>query len=136
MTHDPTKVLLGNSETSFKVVDNRAGAIPAGSFVFLKSDDTITDNVADGAPLGVSIGKDLSGTDWTAICRKGTRVPVLIGDGFTPTIGAQVQAHATDGTAVASGTAQNAYFATSTLTGIKEDGTTANVALIDFPGGL
>jgi hypothetical protein len=134
--HDATKVLLGNTETSFKVIDNHVGSIDAGKFVFLKSDDTITDNVADGAALGISCGKDLSDTNHTAIVRKGTRVPVLLADAFTPTIGAQAQAHATDGTAVASGTAVNAYYSTSTLTGIKEDGTTANVALIDFPGGL
>ncbi len=136
MTHDPTKVLLGHTQSSFKTVESFRGTIPAGSFVFQKADDTITDNVADGAALGVSLGKDLSNAGFTSVCRRGTGVPVLIGAAFTPDKGAQVQAHATDGTAVASGTGVNASYASSTLTGIKEDGTTANCALIDFPGGL
>jgi hypothetical protein len=134
--HDATKVLLGTTQSSFKTVDNYPGTIAAGKFVVLHASDVINTTLASGSLIGISLGKSLSDISRFACCRKGARVPVLLGSGFTPDIGAQVQAHATDGTAVASGTPVNAYFATSTLTGYLEDGTTANVALIDFPGGL
>jgi hypothetical protein len=139
MSHDASKVLLGATRSSFKVVDNRAGSIAAGMIVRLKSDDTISIALADGNPLGISLGKDLSDISRTAICRKGKAVPVLLTDAFTPTKGAQVNFSDTTGLAIASGagaTAVNAIYVTGVITGIKEDGTTANVALIDFPGGL
>jgi hypothetical protein len=135
MTHDPTKVVLGSTQSSFKTVDNKAGSIDAGKVAVQKSDGTITTTLADGSLVGVSLGKSLSDTARMAIVRRGAAVPILI-DAFTPTVGAQVQVHATSGIAVASGTAVNAFYASSTLTGVKEDGTTANCALIDFPGGL
>jgi hypothetical protein len=137
--HDSTKVLMGQTQSSYKEVDCKAGSIAAGTIVRLKSDGTISLASADGKPLGISLGKDLSNTSHTAICRKGLRVPVLLTSQFTPTIGAQVSISDTTGIAIAAGggaTALNAIYATSTLTGVKEDGTTANVALIDFPGGL
>jgi hypothetical protein len=135
MTHDPTKVVLGSTQSSFKTVDNKAGSIEAGKVAVQKSDGTVTTTLADGSLLGVSLGKSLSDTARMAIVKRGAGVPILI-DAFTPTIGAQVQVHATSGIAVASGTAVNAYYASSTLTGVKEDGTEADCALIDFPGGL
>lgn len=136
MSHDPTKVVMGASLSSFKTVDNHSGEVAAGKVVVLTSGDALSTTLSAGSILGVSMGKSLSDTARTAIVRRGLKVPVLLGDGFTPSIGAQVQFHATDGTAVASGTAVNAIFASSTLTGMLEDGTTANVALIDFQGGL
>jgi hypothetical protein len=139
MAHDATKVLMGATKSSFKNVDNKAGTIAAGTVVRLKSDDTISVAKADGNLLGVSLGKDLSDIGSTAIVRKGTGVPVLLTDGLTPVIGAQVHINDTTGKADASGsgkTGVNAVYVTSTLTGVLEDGTTANVAIIDFPGGL
>ncbi len=136
--HDATRVLLGSTLSTSKVVDNRAGSIPAGKIVRLKSDDTISLLAADGSVLGISLGKSLSDDARTAIVRKGTKVPVLI-SGLTPAIGAQVHISDTTGLAVAAGggaTGMNAVYASSTLTGQLEDGTTANCALIDFPGGL
>lgn len=137
--HDATKVLLGSTQSSFKTIDNRAGVIPAGKIVRLKSDDTISIAAADGQALGISAGRSLSNTDRTAVVRRGSRVPVLLTSAFTPVIGAQVFIDDTTGIAKASGsgvTGVNAVYSSSTLTGVDEDGNTANVALIDFPGGL
>ena len=137
MSHDATKVLMGSTQSSFKNVDNRAGVIAAGLAVKLTSGDAIS--LTTGSYLGVSLGKSLSDTSRTAICRKGARVPVLLTAEFTPAIGAQVNFSDTTGAAIASGggaTAVNAVYVSGVLTGILEDGTTASVALIDFPGGL
>lgn len=139
MGHSPTKVLMGATQSSFKRVTNHIGNIAAGLAVCLKSDDTITTAVADGAVLGVSLGKDLSGTDKvTPIVREGDRVPILLTAAFSPVIGAQVQISTTTGKAVSSGTAVNAYYASEKLIAVLEDGSevTDGVALIDFPGGL
>ncbi len=140
MAQDTNKALMGSPQSSFKNVDNHAGNLAAGLFVTLKSDDTITTTLADGSLLGVSLGKDLSGTDaFTPIVRKGTRVPVLLdSNAVNPVIGAQVQVHATNGKAVASGTAVNAYYVSGELDAVLEDGSVVvdGCALIDFPGGL
>lgn len=140
MGHDATKVQLGTTRSSEKSVDNHAGDIAAGMIVRQKSDGTISSLAADGMPLGISLGKSLSGTSRTAVCRAGLGVPVLLTGGFTPTIGAAVAISDTTGIAKAyTGTGDayvNAVYASGVLTGVKEDNTTANVALIDFPGGL
>jgi hypothetical protein len=139
MGHDSTKVLLGAVVSSFKVVTNAIGAIAAGTIVRQKSDGTISIAAADGQAIGISLGKDLSDANRTAICRAGLKVPVLLTSAFTPTLGAQVHISDTTGLAIASGagaTGMNAIYASGVLTGVKEDGTTANVALIDFEGGL
>lgn len=139
MKHEPNKILLGASRSSFKEVDNRKGTIAAGLAVRLKNDGTLSVAASDGALLGVSFGRDLSNIGRTAICRKGTEVPVRLGAGFEPVVGAQVNFSDTTGEAVASGvsaTAVNAQYASGKMTGIAEDGTEVSVALIDFPGGL
>jgi hypothetical protein len=137
--HDATKALLGTTTSSVKEVDNRKGTIAAGLAVRLKSDDTISTAAADGNLLGISLGRDLSDTGRTAICRKGLRVPIQLTSAFTPAIGAQVGIDDTTGKAKASGagvTGVNAIYASGVLTGIDEDGGNVNVAMIDFPGGL
>ena len=139
MAHDATKVVLGATQSTMKHVDCKSGSIPAGKIVRQKSDGTLSLAKADGEALGISLGADLSNTSYTAICRAGLRVPILLTSGFTPTLGAQVAIDDVTGIAKAAGagvTAVNAVFASSTLTGILEDGTTANCALIDFVGGL
>lgn len=139
MGHDATKVLLGATRSNIREIDNRKGSIEAGLIVRLKSDDTIVITAADGNPLGISVGKDLSDIGRTAIARKGVGIPVLLTAAFTPTKGAQVHISDTTGKAIASGagaTGMNAVYTSGVLTGVKEDGTTADVALIDFPGGL
>ena len=59
-------------------------------------------------------------------------------NGFTPTVGAQVQISTTTGKAVSSGTAVNAVYKAISLTGVGEDGVNLAdpIALIDYPGGL
>jgi hypothetical protein len=139
--HSATKVMMGTTTSSFKNVDNLAGdpaTFVAGLCVHLKSDGTLSLASADGSKLGISLGAALDGTKYTAICRKGLRVPIQLTAAFSPTIGAQVQISTTTGKAVSSGTAVNAKYATGALTMIAEDGTeTASaVALIDMEGGL
>jgi hypothetical protein len=137
--HDASKVLLGSTKSSFRTVDNMKGTIQAGVAVRLKNDGTISTASADGALLGISCGKDLSDIGRTNIVRRGTGVPILLTAELTPVIGAQVHISNTTGLAAASGggaTGVNAVYTTAVLTGVKEDGTTANVAFIDFPGGL
>lgn len=144
MSHDTTKVLMGATGSNIKEVTNRAGTIAAGIAVRLKSDDTISTAKADGNLLGISIGKSLSDTARTAVCRKGVRVPVQLKDGFDPTIGAVVSIDDATGLATGDGskTAVNAVYVSGRIGGtgvnggIQEDGTTVGVAYIDFPGGL
>lgn len=138
MSHSATKVMMGTTRSSFKNIDNRAGSIEAGLGVRLKSDETISVAEADGSLLGISVGKDLSDTARTAICRKGSEVPIQLTAAFTPVIGTQVKISATTGKASTDGTGVNATYISGPLTMIAEDGTeTANgCALIDMPGGL
>lgn len=140
MSHDPTKVLMGAGQSNVKEVSNHIGAIEAGLVVRLKSDNTLSIAASDGGILGVSMGKDLSDINRTAIGRKGLAIPVKVASAFTPTVGAQVAISTTTGEAKAyTGTGDayvNAVYKSSVLTGIGEDGLDKRVALIDFPGGL
>ncbi len=139
MGHDATKVLMGATQSSVKDVDSRHGEIAAGTIVRLKNDGTLSVASADGLPLGISLGKDLSDTARTAIARRGLRVPVLLTAAFEPAIGAQVHISNTTGLAIAAGagaTGMNAVYVTGKMTGVSEAGTAVDVALIDFPGGL
>lgn len=141
MGHDATKVQMGTTRSSAREVDNRKGAIPAGKIVRLKSDDTISLAAADGLPLGISLGKSLSDSERTAICRRGEGVPILLTAAFTPVKGTQVHISDTTGVAIASGagaTGMNAVYVSGPLTAVAEDGTETALgcALIDMPGGL
>lgn len=138
--HD-SKIYMGNVPSSVKEIDNHIGdpaTFLAGLCVHLKSDDTLSLASADGSKLGISLGNSLSDTKRTAIARKGLRVPILLTNGFTPTIGAAVQISTTTGKAVTSGTTVNAVYSSSTLSAVDEAGAaiTDGCALIDFPGGL
>lgn len=139
MSHDPTKVLMGSTQSSFRTVDSKKGTVAAGLIVRLKDDDTLSTASADGAPLGISLGGDLSDIGRTAIVRRGTMVPVHLTDAFTPVIGAQVHISNTTGRAMASGgtaTGMNAKYRSGVLDGVLADGSVIRVALIDFEGGL
>ena len=139
MSHDATKVLLGSTQSNHRVSFMKKGTLAAGTVCHLKSDDTVTAAKADGEIIGISLGADLSDTDKISILAAGLRVPVLLGDSFTPTIGAVVYIDDADGIAVASATdatVVNAVYRSQILTGINEAGTSVNVALIDFAGGL
>lgn len=137
MAHSST-VYLGNIKSSFKEIDNRAGAVGAGLATYLHSDDSINTTAAAGALLGISAGKSQSDTSRSAICRKGLLVPILLTNSFTPVIGTQVQISTTTGKAVTSGTAVNAVYRSAVLTCVDEDGAAVadGCALIDFQGGL
>lgn len=144
MGHDASKVQMGTTTSSVKESSNHPGdaaTFRAGLVLRLKSDNALSVAKADGAILGVSLGKDLSDAGRVSFARSGLGLPVLLTNGFTPTRGAQVHISDTTGKAVAAGagaTAVNALYASSTLTAVKEDGTTEpdGCALIDAPGGL
>ena len=141
MSHSATTVYMGNIGSNIKQVDNWAAdpaTFKAGLCGHLKSDGTVSLAAADGSKIGISLGKSLSDTNRVPFARKGLRVPILLTNSFTPTVGAQVQISTTTGKAVSSGTAVNAVYRTSTLTAYDEDGVVIadGAALIDFPGGL
>ncbi len=134
-------VYMGGTKSNVKEVDNRAGdpaTYKAGLCVHLTSGGALTLTAASGSKLGISLGRSLSDTKRVAIARKGLKVPILLANGFTPVVGAQVQISTTTGMAVSSGTAVNAVYATATLVAYDEDGTVISdgAALIDMQGGL
>lgn len=139
--HNASVIYMGSTRSKVKEVISKDGdpaTFLAGLCVHQKSDGTLSLASADGSKIGISLGRSLSNTKKTAICAKGLEVPILLANGFTPTVGAQVQISTTTGKAVSSGTAVNAYYATSTLTAYDEDGTAIadGAALINMPGGL
>lgn len=138
--HNPNQVLLGTTRGNIKEIGNRKGVVAAGLAVRLKSDGTISSLSADGGLLGISVGRDMSGTARTAICYEGIGVPVHLTDAFTPVVGAVVHLSNTTGKAIAAGagaTAVNAVYSKLLTDGaINEDGIQVPAALIDFPGGL
>lgn len=145
MGHDATKVQMGSTNSNIREVTSQAGnpaTFKAGLVLCQKSDGSLSLASADGSTIGVSLGVSQSETQRTAICREGVGVPVLLTNGFTPTVGAQVAVSNTTGKAKAyTGTGDryvNAFYQTSTKTAIAEDGSTEadGCALIDFPGGL
>lgn len=141
MGHDASRILMGTTKKSFKVVDNIKGTIEAGLIVRLKSDGTPSIASADGSPLGISLGKDLGGAGRTSYVAAGRGVPVLLTASFTPVLGAQVFISDTTGKAGASGagfTGMNAVYSSTKKIAMKEDGTEVadGVALIDMVGGL
>lgn len=137
---DASKVVMGANGSTAKEVTSYKGAILAGLVVRQKSDGTLSLAKADGGILGVSLGKDLSDAGFTSVLRKGLLVPVLLTASFTPTVGAAVAISDTTGKAIGytgSGDSYvNAVYASGVLSGLQEDGTYADVALIDFQGGL
>lgn len=137
MSHSST-VYLGNVKSSHKEIDNRAGVVAAGLAVYLHSDEVINSTASGGGLLGVSAGRSQSDTSRTAIVRKGLKVPILLTNGLTPVIGAQVQISTTTGKAVTSGTAVNAVYRSAVLSCVDEDGAAVSdgCAEIDFQGGL
>lgn len=138
--HNASKVVLGGTQSTFKVVDNVPGDVEAGLIVRQKADGSGSILAADGAPLGISVGRNLGGAPSTHVCRAGLKVPVQLTAAFTPVVGAQVHISDTTGKAAAAGagaTGMNAVYKSAVLSGIKEtDGTETPVALIDFVGGL
>ena len=136
---DASKVVMGATKSTAKEATCYKGDVLAGLVVRQKSDGTLSLAKADGGILGVSLGKDLSNAGFTSICRKGLLVPVLLTAALVPVIGAAVSISDTTGKAAAPGagvTAVNAVYASGVLSGLQEDGSYAEVALIDMTGGL
>lgn len=141
MSHSATTVYMGTHKSNILESDNWPGdpaTFLAGLCCHLKSDNTVSLANSDGAKLGISLGKSLSDHKRLTIARKGKGIPVLLANGFTPTIGAQVQISTTTGKAVSSGTAVNAVYVSGALTAYDENGDAISdgAALIDFIGGL
>lgn len=139
--HSATTLYLGTHKSNIMESQNFAAdpaTFLAGLCGHLKSDGTISLASADGSKVGISLGKSLSDTKRTTFVSKGLKVPLLLANGFTPVIGAQVQISTTTGKAVASGTAVNAFYRELPTTVYDEDGALVadGAALIDFPGGL
>lgn len=79
--HDATKAVLGTVRSSKKVVDkysNDPANFPAGVVVCLDDAGDLSLDIADGSRIGVSLGKSLSDTEKTAVCKKGLEVPVKV----------------------------------------------------------
>jgi hypothetical protein len=141
MSHSATTVYMGSHGSNIiesQSFDADPATFLAGLCGHLKSDGTVSLASADGSKIGISLGRSLSDIKRTSFACRGEKVPILLTNGFTPTVGAQVQISTTTGKAVSSGTAVNAYYRTSTLTAYDEDGVaiTDGAALIDFAGGL
>lgn len=139
--HSATTVYMGSHKSNILESDNWSASpstFKAGMCGHLKSDGTVSLAVADGSKIGISLGRSLSDTARTTFARKGKGVPILLANGLTPVVGAQVQISTTTGLAVASGTAVNAFYTTAVLTAYDEDGVVIadGCALIDFIGGL
>lgn len=139
--HSATTIYMGTHKSNILESDNWAAdpaTFKAGMCGHLKNDGTVSLANSDGSKIGISLGRSLSDTKRTTFARRATQVPILLTNGFTPTVGAQVQISTTTGLAVSSGTAVNAFYRTSTLTAYDEDGVVIadGAALIDFPGGL
>lgn len=150
MAHDASKAVMGSTQSNLRDVSDYPGtvALEAGLVAHLKTDGTVSKAKADGSVVGVSLGKDMSDTGWTAVCRKGLRVPLKIKAGFNPDIGQPVYIDDAEGYGTGDGTKTiyNAVYATNRLGGPGEtggiaegatsDAGTIGIALIDFPGGL
>jgi hypothetical protein len=144
MGHDATKVLLGTTGSSdregAKAFDSDPASFPAGKAVSLTSAGVLSLAAADGMRIGISLGRSLSNTKKTAVLRAGLRVPILLEDELVPVVGELVYVDDVTGLACADdsedGTVTQAVYVSAVLTGVLEDDTTANVALIDMPGGL
>lgn len=151
--HNPDHVLMGSTQSNIREVTNLKGAtvIEAGIRVCLKNDGSPSIAKSDGTPIGISLGRDLSDTGRTVVCRKGVRVPIRLDGTFNPVIGAQVAVIDASGIARAYTGSGDSYInavyastrlgASSTGTGGVAEGATADtgtvaVAFIDFPGGV
>lgn len=136
MQHDPTKVALGTTKGE-ATIHTFKGEREAGLALRLKSDGSLSITSSDGQFLGVSVGKDLANAKHTAVARDGFGVPILLTNGFNPTVGDAVIISNSTGMAANSGTTTAAIYASGRMDNcVGEDGASKSIALIDFPGGL
>ena len=78
--HDPTKVVLGATQSSAKDIqcfNSDPATFLAGLVVNLGSDSGLSLLKSAGYKVGVSLGKSLSDNKKTAVCLAGLKVPVL-----------------------------------------------------------
>lgn len=141
MSHSATTVYMGSHGSNIIESDNWAGdaaVFLAGLCCHLDDDGDLSLAVADGGKLGISLGRSLSNHNRISVARKGKKIPILLANGVTPVVGAQVQISTTTGKAVTSGTAVNAIYSSGALTAYDEDGVAIadGAAFIDFIGGL
>ncbi len=154
MGHNTSKVLMGSTGSNIKEVTNFLSdsgvALEAGLAVILKSTGKVSLDTSEGQLVGISLGKDLSDSNRTAVCRKGARVPVKLKAGFDPTIGAAVAIEDDTGLARAYTGSGDRYVnavyvsgrvgGTGVTGGVAEGATSdtgsVGVAYIDMIGGL
>ncbi len=132
-------IYFGSTGSNFREVTNHLGDVAAGLAVYQHADGSIDSTAASGVLIGISLGKSLSDTSRTAVCRRGVKVPIKLESGWTsPAIGVAVQISTTNGQAKASGTAVNAMYSGEKVSALEEDGSAwaPGGAYIDFPGGL
>lgn len=139
--YSATTIQMGTHKSNDIAVDNWVGdpaTFKAGLCVHLDDDGDLSLAAADGAKMGISLGRPLNGRALTSVARKGKGIPVLLDTGLEPVIGAAVQISTTTGKAVASGTTVNAVYVSAKMSAIDEDGVaiTDGAAYIDFVGGL
>lgn len=82
MSHDATKVVMGSVGSNKRVVTTEPADpadFPAGTAVRRASDGGLqTEDDSTAALIGISMGKDLSNTAKTAVCRKALGVPLKL----------------------------------------------------------
>lgn len=79
MAHDATKVVLGATLSSVKDVSTHASdpaSFPAGVAVSIASTGALSLLKSSGPRVGVSLGRSLSDTKKTSVCRSGLGVPM------------------------------------------------------------
>lgn len=141
MSHSLTTVYMGSHGSNVLESDNWAGdpaTFKAGLCVHLDDDGDCDLAASAGSKLGISLGRSMSDHKRVTVARRGKKIPILLTNGLTPTIGAQVTISDTTGMAAASGTAVNAVYVSGVLTAYDEDGVAIadGAAYIDFIGGL
>lgn len=144
--HDVSKVQMGSTLSSIKDVRSAKGTVAAGLVVHRSPTQPLLATIgSDGVIAGVSLGKDMSNAGHTAFAERGNGVPIQLGTGYTPAMGDDVWYDNTSGKAVASNgsvevVALNAKFSfvsgNCKKTGLQEDGTSVDVAYIDFNANL
>lgn len=153
--HDPTKVLLGTTQSSAKdiaVYNNDPASFPAGLAVRLASTGLLALAKASGMFVGISLGKSLSDTKKTAVVRTGDLVPIQLtnaeSDPEEPAdydyvvIGEKVWVDDVTGMANieddgdVTTTITDAVYVSGVLDGTNEAGEVVKVALVSMPGGL
>jgi len=147
MGHDPTKQLLGVTQSSDKAGTTTYASdpalFPAGTAVRLGPDGLLTVTKGSNQWVGISLGKSLSDSKTTTVLRGGSQVPIRLaddGNNYAYVVqGAPVEIDDATGLATVAGgsaTTSNAVFVSGVLSGITEEGTTVPVALVDMVGGL